>query len=108
MRVIQPPAPLPALAGERVVFLAGSIDLGKSVDWQAELTLSLADCPGTLLNPRRSQWDENWRAEDARPWSVARKATGARATSTWSAPATRCRWSRRWKIWAAPFGPTAW
>jgi len=57
----------PPLSLDRAVFLAGSIDLGKSVDWQAELNLFLADCPGILLNPRRTQWDSTWLPEASFP-----------------------------------------
>jgi len=67
MQLIQPPTPLSSLSLDKAVFLAGSIDLGKSVDWQAQLALSLADCPGTLLNPRRPHWDSSWLAEAAFP-----------------------------------------
>lgn len=67
MQLIQPPTALSTLSLGRAVFLAGSIDLGQSVDWQAELALSLVDCPGTLLNPRRAQWDSSWLAEAAFP-----------------------------------------
>jgi hypothetical protein len=67
MQVVQPPTRLSTLSLDRAVFLAGSIDLGKSVDWQAALASSLADCPGTLLNPRRDQWDSSWLAEAVFP-----------------------------------------
>lgn len=63
MQLVLPPTRLSTLSFDKAVFLAGSIDLGKSVDWQAELALSLADCPGTLLNPRRAQWDSSWQAQ---------------------------------------------
>jgi len=63
LQVLQPPAPLPPLPLRRAVFLAGSIDLGKTADWQSELAASLSDCSGTLLNPRRPQWDASWRAD---------------------------------------------
>lgn len=65
MLVVIPPMPLPVPMAGPVVFLAGSIDLGKSVDWQSGLAASLADCPGTLLNPRRAAWDASWKAEAA-------------------------------------------
>ena len=67
MQLVQPPTPLSTLSLEKAVFLAGSIDLGKSIDWQAQLALFLADSPGILLNPRRAQWDSSWLAEAAFP-----------------------------------------
>ena len=63
MLLIRPPAALPLPLKGPSVFMAGSIDLGKSIDWQSELAASLADCPGTLLNPRRTEWDASWKAE---------------------------------------------
>ncbi len=63
MQLLQPPSSLSTLSLDTAVFLAGSIDLGKSVDWQTELALVLADCAGILLNPRRTQWDSTWLAE---------------------------------------------
>lgn len=63
MHLIRPPTPLPQPLTGPSVFMAGSIDLGKSIDWQSELSESLADCPGTLLNPRRTEWDSSWRGE---------------------------------------------
>ena len=42
------------------VFLAGSIEMGKAIDWQALITNSLADMPVTVFNPRRSDWDSSW------------------------------------------------
>ena len=40
------------------IFLAGSIELGKAEDWQA----IIAACfdTGTVLNPRRDDWDASW------------------------------------------------
>ncbi len=59
MRELQSPAPL---AGPRPwVFLAGSIDDGRAAPWQAEVVRALDGLPGTLLNPRRDDWDSTWR-----------------------------------------------
>lgn len=63
MILIRPPAALPLPLPGPSVFMAGSIDLGRSIDWQSQLADSLADCPGTLLNPRRTEWDDRWRGE---------------------------------------------
>ena len=57
----KPPTPLPSPAGEKVLFLAGSIDLGAAPDWQQELATALLDVPGLLiLDPRRDEWDSSW------------------------------------------------
>jgi len=59
MRHVRPPA---VLAGPRPwLFLAGSIDDGRAEPWQAACVERLADLPGTVLNPRRADWDSTWR-----------------------------------------------
>lgn len=42
------------------VFLAGSIEMGKAEDWQAQVTEMLKESEGTILNPRRPDWDNTW------------------------------------------------
>ena len=42
------------------IFLAGSIDMGTSIDWQNELVARLLDYKGYLYNPRRKDWDSSW------------------------------------------------
>tara|TARA_R110000796_G_scaffold18980_2_gene57134 strand:- start:5640 stop:6329 length:690 start_codon:yes stop_codon:yes gene_type:complete len=47
------------------VFLAGSIEMGKAVDWQTEIENKLkdkleGDSVVTLYNPRRDDWDSSW------------------------------------------------
>lgn len=39
------------------IFLAGSIDQGKAVDWQAQITDILSSAPITVFNPRRDNWN---------------------------------------------------
>lgn len=43
------------------VFLAGTIDMGNSIDWQSEVIKSLNDLNVTILNPRRKDWDSSWK-----------------------------------------------
>lgn len=45
------------------IFLAGSIEMGKAIDWQTELTNSLKDYHCTILNPRRDDWDSSWKQD---------------------------------------------
>jgi len=40
------------------IFLSGSIAMGKAVDWQEEVAVSLSEY--TVLNPRRDDWDSTW------------------------------------------------
>lgn len=42
------------------VFLAGSIEMGKAIDWQSSLTSQLADLAVTIFNPRRTYWNPDW------------------------------------------------
>ena len=42
------------------VFLAGTIEMGKSEDWQTKVSAILSDRPYTILNPRRDEWDSSW------------------------------------------------
>lgn len=46
------------------VFLAGTIEMGNSHDWQADVKEMLKDVPGLILfNPRRDDWDSSWDQE---------------------------------------------
>jgi hypothetical protein len=42
------------------VFLAGTIEMGKSIDWQSDLSEVLSEYPITIFNPRRTDWDSSW------------------------------------------------
>lgn len=47
------------------IFLAGSIEMGKAVDWQAKLAEDLSEFNVTLLNPRRDDWDSSWEQKES-------------------------------------------
>ena len=57
MEHLRPPTPLPASLTSPVLFLAGSIAMGAAENWQDEVVAALADRAGTVLNPRRDEWD---------------------------------------------------
>jgi hypothetical protein len=68
-KVIKAPEPLPFQRvinsrGDRVVpasvFLAGSIEMGKAVDWQKEVTNEVSTYMSYIFNPRRDDWDSTW------------------------------------------------
>lgn len=42
------------------VFLAGSIEMGAAVDWQAEAIKRLTPYFDVIYNPRRTDWDSSW------------------------------------------------
>lgn len=65
MKVITAPEKLPRLTGEPIknsVFLAGSIEQGKAVDWQSKLIEDpkFQKHIEYVFNPRRKIWDSSW------------------------------------------------
>ena len=65
--VVTSPQALPAADGRVRIFLAGSIDMGRSEDWQARVARELADADVVLLNPRRADWNPAWQADRSEP-----------------------------------------
>ncbi len=59
--VVTSPQALPAAHDRPRVFLGGSIDMGKAVDWQAQVIAALADQDVVILNPRRPDWNPAWK-----------------------------------------------
>lgn len=57
---IKPPNAIPLNDNRPKVFLAGSIEMGKAENWQAELEVKLSDLHVMLLNPRRDDWNNAW------------------------------------------------
>lgn len=53
--------------GNPFVFLAGSIEMGKAVDWQAQAIQALEGTYCNILNPRRPDWDSSWKQEASNP-----------------------------------------
>jgi nucleoside 2-deoxyribosyltransferase len=45
------------------IFLAGSIEMGNAIPWQAHLTEELRDLEVTVCNPRRGKWSTNLNPE---------------------------------------------
>lgn len=50
-------------AAKPAVFLAGSIEMGVAVDWQAQVSAALDGLDVLVLNPRRDNWDSSWAQE---------------------------------------------
>jgi hypothetical protein len=44
------------------VFLAGSIEMDKAIDWQTKCEMGLTD-NFNVFNPRRESWDSSWKQE---------------------------------------------
>jgi hypothetical protein len=57
--MVTSPQDLPADHDRPRIFLGGSIDMGRAVDWQADLVKSLGDLNVLFLNPRRPDWIPN-------------------------------------------------
>lgn len=49
------------------VFLAGSIEMGKAIDWQQQLGDILIEKNYNVFNPRRKDWDSTWIQEYSNP-----------------------------------------
>jgi Nucleoside 2-deoxyribosyltransferase like len=60
MEEIKPPESLRIDCTKKRIFLAGSIEMGNAVDWQAVVTNALTDLEVLVCNPRRQEWDANW------------------------------------------------
>lgn len=60
MKVIKPLARFDVVPSQELVFLAGSIEMGRAENWQQVLERLLKDVDVTLLNPRRDDWDSSW------------------------------------------------
>ncbi|WP_282008168.1 nucleoside 2-deoxyribosyltransferase domain-containing protein [Brevundimonas aveniformis] len=65
--LITSPAPLLQDDPRPRVFVAGSINMGATPNWQTEFADALSDMDVVLLNPRRSDWDSTWRTEADEP-----------------------------------------
>ena len=57
---IKAPGDYSAYKQKKAVFLAGSIEVGEAIDWQAQVSEALSDQDILVLNPRRSDWDSSW------------------------------------------------
>ena len=63
MTVIKSPQALPSQTdGRPKIFLGGSIDMGNTENWQADLEKTLASQSVVLLNPRRDDWKKEWKS----------------------------------------------
>lgn len=63
--VITSPKPIDRVARRPRIFLAGSIEMGKAEDWQKAFIDQIADLEVEVLNPRRADWNADWKPEYA-------------------------------------------
>lgn len=59
--IIKSPNIIPTEDNRLKIFLGGSIDMGKSEDWQARIGKQLSNCNAIILNPRRDDWNKDWK-----------------------------------------------
>jgi hypothetical protein len=59
--MIEIQAPHPYTKTKHMIFLAGSIEMGKAENWQTRVVEALKDYDVTILNPRRADWDNSWK-----------------------------------------------
>ena len=52
------------------LFLAGSIEMGAAERWQDKVVAALRCYGGTILNPRRDDWDSSWEQSIENPQFV--------------------------------------
>ena len=67
VQTITSPDPLPQDHRMPRVFLGGSIEMGSAPDWQADVITALREESVLVLNPRRSDWNPEWRPEAEEP-----------------------------------------
>lgn len=67
VHVIKAPEPFHDVTGAKV-FLAGSIEMGTAVDWQAEMPEAFKGADVTLLSPRRDDFDASQPQEASNPY----------------------------------------
>lgn len=68
MRQTKPPTKIQSFFPRPFVFLAGSIEMGEAPDWQKYIADGLAYKNGTILNPRRDNWDPSWEQSIDNPY----------------------------------------
>jgi hypothetical protein len=60
MEEIKPPESLQLDCPKKRIFLAGSIEMGNAVNWQAIVANALKEIDVLVFNPRRKEWDATW------------------------------------------------
>ncbi|MDQ6528829.1 nucleoside 2-deoxyribosyltransferase domain-containing protein [Flavobacterium sp. LHD-85] len=58
-KIYKAPEEIPLQIDLKTIFLAGSIEMDKAVDWQKKCEELLQD-QYVVFNPRRNEWDNSW------------------------------------------------
>jgi nucleoside 2-deoxyribosyltransferase len=64
--IIYPPYDIEQI-DKPMLFMAGSIEMGKAEEWQSRLAKELASFDIAILNPRRKDWDNSWKQSISNP-----------------------------------------
>ena len=64
---VQPPNKLIKIDTYVSIFLAGSIEMGKAIDFQRTIIESSTHIPYIFYNPRRNDWDSSWEQKESNP-----------------------------------------
>lgn len=68
MRIFTPPNQIEERKVQLSIFLAGTIDMGNSEDWQTEFTKYFSEYTKlSFYNPRRESWDNSWEQKYENP-----------------------------------------
>ena len=67
MKEIKAPDSLEGIDLTKTIFLAGSIAMGKAINWQEQVVEALKDTNYIILNPRRDNWDSSWEQDITNP-----------------------------------------
>lgn len=69
-KMYKAPAVTPTISRDDLtqsIFLAGSIEMGKAIDWQSRLFEHLHKFDVDVYNPRRDAWDSSWTQDISNP-----------------------------------------
>ena len=58
-KIFRAPEEIPLQSNMKTIFLAGSIEMDKAINWQKRCEEMLQD-DYIIFNPRRDQWDSSW------------------------------------------------
>lgn len=64
---VKSPEKLPETKDYTRIFLGGTIDMGNSEDWQSLVSNALKDKKVQIFNPRRDDWNKDWKPVKEEP-----------------------------------------
>lgn len=64
--IIRAPDPIPD-TDKKILFLAGSVDSGETINWRTQIEQQLMHRDIVILNPHRRDWDATWKESISDP-----------------------------------------